>query len=89
MDDQVGVIRLNAGMHLKAAGVRFDHPFGDGQAEADPGVAGGEERIGGAGGHFGGKAGAIVAGEAAILTEGEKSKWMQIIALGHLPLFPD
>ena len=36
-----------------------------------------------------GKAGAVVAGEAAILTEGEKSKWMQIIALGHLPLFPD
>ncbi|MGC1375722.1 MAG: phosphoribosyltransferase family protein [Anaerolineales bacterium] len=36
-----------------------------------------------------GKAEAIVAGEAAILTEGEKSKWMQIIALGHLPLFTD
>jgi len=36
-----------------------------------------------------GKADAIVAGEAAILTEGEKSKWMQIIALGHLPLFTD
>jgi adenine phosphoribosyltransferase len=35
------------------------------------------------------KAGAAVAGEAAILTEGEKSKWMHIIALGHLPLFMD
>jgi len=35
------------------------------------------------------KAGAQVAGEAAILTEGEKSKWMHIIALGHLPLFMD
>jgi adenine phosphoribosyltransferase len=35
------------------------------------------------------KAGAVVAGEAAILTEGEKSQWMQIIALGHLPLFKD
>src|SRR5689334_16110993 len=33
------------------------------------------------------KAGASVAGEAAIMTEGEKSKWMHIIALGHLPLF--
>lgn len=35
------------------------------------------------------KAGATVAGEAAIMTEGEKSKWMHIIALGHLPLFMD
>ena len=35
------------------------------------------------------KAGAAVAAEAAILTEGEKSKWMHIIALGHLPLFMD
>lgn len=35
------------------------------------------------------KAGANVAAEAAILTEGEKSKWMHIIALGHLPLFMD
>jgi adenine phosphoribosyltransferase len=35
------------------------------------------------------KAGATVAAEAAILTEGEKSKWMHIIALGHLPLFMD
>jgi adenine phosphoribosyltransferase len=35
------------------------------------------------------KAGASVAAEAAIMTEGEKSKWMHIIALGHLPLFID
>jgi adenine phosphoribosyltransferase len=33
------------------------------------------------------KAGSGVAAETAILTEGEKSKWMEIIALGHLPLF--
>ena len=35
------------------------------------------------------KAGAIPAGEAAIMTEGEKSQWTHIIALGHLPLFKD
>lgn len=35
------------------------------------------------------KAGASVTAEAAIMTEGEKSKWMHIIALGHLPLFMD
>src|ERR1700690_1815955 len=35
------------------------------------------------------KAGAEVANEAAILTEGERSKWDQIISLGHLPLFTD
>ncbi len=35
------------------------------------------------------KAGATVVKEAAILTEGERSKWEQIIALGHLPLFTD
>jgi adenine phosphoribosyltransferase len=34
------------------------------------------------------RAGAAVVAEAAILTEGERSKWMDIIALGHLPLFP-
>ncbi|MFO7583990.1 MAG: phosphoribosyltransferase family protein [Anaerolineales bacterium] len=33
------------------------------------------------------KAEADVAAEVAIMTEGEKSKWMNIIALGHLPLF--
>jgi adenine phosphoribosyltransferase len=35
------------------------------------------------------KAGAIVVGEAAILTEGERAKWENIISLGHLPLFTD
>ncbi len=35
------------------------------------------------------KAGATVAAEAAILTEGDRAKWMHIIALGHLPLFTD
>ncbi len=35
------------------------------------------------------RAGATVVREAAILTEGERSKWEQIIALGHLPLFTD
>jgi len=35
------------------------------------------------------KAGASIAAEAAILTEGDRAKWMHIIALGHLPLFTD
>lgn len=35
------------------------------------------------------KAGATVAAEAAIMTEGDRAKWMHIIALGHLPLFTD
>ncbi len=35
------------------------------------------------------KAGAQVAAEAAILTEGDRAEWMQIISLGHLPLFFD
>jgi adenine phosphoribosyltransferase len=35
------------------------------------------------------KAGAQVAGEAAILTEGERAHWEQIISLGHLPVFVD
>jgi len=35
------------------------------------------------------KAGAKVAAETAILTEGEKSQWLHIIALGHLPVFTD
>jgi adenine phosphoribosyltransferase len=35
------------------------------------------------------KAGASVAAEAAILTEGERAKWNHIIALGHLPLFTE
>ncbi len=33
------------------------------------------------------KAGAKVVAETAIMTEGEKSQWLQIIALGHLPIF--
>jgi len=35
------------------------------------------------------QAGAEVAAETAIFTEGERSQWMNIIALGHLPLFTD
>jgi adenine phosphoribosyltransferase len=35
------------------------------------------------------KAGAKVAAEAAILTEGERAKWQHILSLGHLPLFTD
>jgi len=35
------------------------------------------------------KAGASIAREAAILTEGDRAQWMHIIALGHLPLFTD
>lgn len=35
------------------------------------------------------KAGARIAGEAAILTEGERDHWNGVISLGHLPLFTD
>jgi adenine phosphoribosyltransferase len=35
------------------------------------------------------KASATVAGEAAILTEGDRAQWMHIHSLGHLPLFTD
>jgi adenine phosphoribosyltransferase len=35
------------------------------------------------------KAGAQIVAEAAILTEGERAKWGQIISLGHLPVFSD
>lgn len=35
------------------------------------------------------KAGAKVVKEAAILTEGERSMWEEIVSLGHLPLFTD
>ncbi len=35
------------------------------------------------------KAGAQVVAETAILTEGEKSKWREIVSLGHLPLFTE
>lgn len=34
-------------------------------------------------------AGATIVGEAAILTEGERAKWRDIISLGHLPVFTD
>jgi adenine phosphoribosyltransferase len=33
------------------------------------------------------KAGALVVAESAIFTEGERSQWEKIVALGHLPLF--
>jgi len=36
-----------------------------------------------------GKAGAKIAAEAAILTEGERAKWSGITSLGHLPMFTD
>jgi len=35
------------------------------------------------------KAGASIAAEAAILTEGDRAQWMHIHSLGHLPLFTD
>ncbi|MES1925997.1 adenine phosphoribosyltransferase [Salinisphaera sp. T31B1] len=33
------------------------------------------------------RAGAVVAAEAAILTEGERENWHEIVSLGHLPVF--
>ena len=35
------------------------------------------------------KAGATVVAEAAILTEGDRAKWTNVIALGHLPVWVD
>lgn len=35
------------------------------------------------------KAGAKVVTEAAILTEGERAKWADVVSLGHLPVFTD
>ena len=35
------------------------------------------------------KAGAKIAAEAAILTEGERAKWAGVISLGHIPVFTD
>ena len=35
------------------------------------------------------KADAIIAAEAAIMTEGERAKWSDVISLGHLPVFSD
>jgi adenine phosphoribosyltransferase len=34
-------------------------------------------------------AGARIVAEAAILTEGEKARWENVLSLGHLPLFTD
>jgi adenine phosphoribosyltransferase len=33
------------------------------------------------------KAGAIIVAQAAIFTEGDRAKWTDVIALGHLPVF--
>ena len=33
------------------------------------------------------KAGAVIAAEAAVFTEGDPLKWKSIVALGHLPVF--
>jgi len=35
------------------------------------------------------KSGTTIAAEAAILTEGDRAKWMHIVSLGHLPLFTE
>ena len=35
------------------------------------------------------KADASVVEQAAIFTEGDRAKWQDIIALGHLPVFTD
>jgi adenine phosphoribosyltransferase len=35
------------------------------------------------------KAGAEIAVEAAIFTEGDPAKWSQVVSLGHLPVFTD
>jgi adenine phosphoribosyltransferase len=35
------------------------------------------------------KAGAKVVAQTAVFTEGERAKWKNIIALGHLPLFTE
>jgi len=35
------------------------------------------------------KAGAEVVAEAAVFTEGERAKWRDVVALGHLPVFTD
>ncbi|MCL4259401.1 MAG: adenine phosphoribosyltransferase [Anaerolineales bacterium] len=35
------------------------------------------------------KAGATIAAEAAIFTEGDRAEWMHIVSLGHLPLFTE
>jgi adenine phosphoribosyltransferase len=35
------------------------------------------------------KAGSEVVAETAIFTEGDRTQWMHILALGHLPLFTE
>lgn len=35
------------------------------------------------------KAGAEVVGEMAVLTEGDRARWANVIAIGHLPVFTD
>ncbi|NDJ86202.1 MAG: adenine phosphoribosyltransferase, partial [Chloroflexi bacterium] len=35
------------------------------------------------------KAKAEIVAEAAIFTEGDRSQWLDIIALGHLPVFTE
>jgi adenine phosphoribosyltransferase len=35
------------------------------------------------------KANSTIAAETAIFTEGDRAQWMNIISLGHLPLFTD
>ena len=35
------------------------------------------------------QAGANLVGEAAILTEGDRARWQEVIALGHLPVWVD
>ena len=35
------------------------------------------------------KAGGVIVAQAAIFTEGDRSKWVDIVALGHLPIFTD
>ena len=59
-EDEVRVGRGQFGQDAEGAGVGFDDLAGEGEAEADAGVAGGEERFGGPGGGVGGEAGALV-----------------------------
>jgi adenine phosphoribosyltransferase len=35
------------------------------------------------------KANARIVAEAAILTEGERERWTNVLSLGHLPLFTE
>ena len=60
MDHKVGVFGLMSSLHFESSGMGLDQPFGDGKAETDAGVACREKRIGGAGGHLGREAAAII-----------------------------